>query len=332
MKNKVGIFGGSFDPFHFGHLNSMVTVAEHLGLDSIKAIPTFRTPMRPQTQGATPAQRFQMCQLGVMEHKDLIEVLPIEIAREGVSFTIDTIRDLQKSHDALCLIIGLDQFKQFDEWKEFETILKCSDLVVTSRPGSEFPSIVERFPPGIKPLVEDYDGRQALLKTGHTIHFIRLQDVDASATEIRKRIRMGQPIHHLVPGAVEKFIQEHHLYESISRDIGDFKKFTYFCANHLKEKGGVNIRAFDLTQVSSATDYTIVVSGTSTRHAISLAESLTKETKREYGTWPQSLEGQTEGRWIVIDYGALIIHSFYDFVRQEYRLEDLWKEASELSL
>ena len=61
-------------------------------------------------------------------------------------------------------------------------------------------------------------------------------------------------------------------------------------------------------------------------HATALAEHLIKEVKKDYNVWPESLEGQSEGRWIVIDYGALIVHSFYDYVRQEYRLEDLWKK------
>lgn len=334
MSNKIGIFGGSFDPFHYGHLNSMVTVAERLNLDQVKAIPSSRAPLRPQTQGATPEQRLEMCRLGITEHAELIEVESLEIERGGVSYSIDTINELSdREGDAqFYLVIGLDQFKKFDEWKNFEDIVKRSDLVVTSRPGLDFPATVDRFPPGLKPLVEDYDGRQALLKTGRTIHFIQLADVDASATEIRKKVRLGQAIHHLVPRPVEDYLRENHLYESVAKNIGDFKKFTEFCAVHLKEKGGINIKAFDLTGASSATDFAMITSGTSTRHASSLAETLVKEVKKEYGIWPQGIEGQGEGRWVVIDYGSLIIHSFYDFVRQEYRLEDLWKAGKEIPL
>jgi nicotinate-nucleotide adenylyltransferase len=333
-KNRVGIFGGSFDPIHYGHLNSMETVAERLGLDKIKAIPTCKSPLRPQTQGASVEQRVQMCRLGVEELGSLVEVDELEIERGGVSYTIDTLKALEKSEPEaqFYLIVGLDQFAKFSEWKDYEDILKRVDLVVTSRPGSEFPYALEKLPAGIRSLAEDFDGRQVLLKNDRTIHFVQLQDVEASATEIRRKVRLGQSIQHLVPLAVADYIQEHHLYESVAKNIGDFHKFTLFCAHHLKEKGGISVRAFDLTNMNAPTDFSLIASGTSTRHATSIAESLVKEVKKEYGIWPQSIEGQSEGRWIVVDYGALIVHSFYDFVRTEYRLEQLWRGGTELSL
>lgn len=333
-KTKVGIFGGSFDPIHYGHLNSMESVAERLGLDKIKAIPTCHSPLRPQTQGASMEQRLDMCRIGVSELAPLVEVDETEIKRGGISYTIDTLKTLEKNEpDAqFYLIIGMDQFGKFGEWKDYEEILKRVDLVVTSRPGLDFPYSVEKFPPALRSMVDDFDGRQALLKTGHTIHLIQLQDVEASATEIRKKIRLRQTVQHLMPLSVADYIGEHHLYESVAKNIGDFKKFTLFCGQHLKEKGGISVRAFDLTGMEAPTEYSLITSGTSTRHATSLAESLVKEVKKEYGIWPQGLEGQSEGRWIVVDYGSLIIHSFYDFVRTEYRLEQLWKGGKELPL
>ncbi len=84
--------------------------------------------------------------------------------------------------------------------------------------------------------------------------------------------------------------------------------------------------------IDAPADYSLIASGTSTRHATSIAESLVKEVKKEYGVWPQSLEGTSEGRWIVVDYGSLIIHSFYDFVRHEYRLEEIWKNGREITV
>jgi nicotinate-nucleotide adenylyltransferase len=332
--NRVGIFGGSFDPIHYGHLNSMETVAERLNLDKIKVIPTCKSPLRPQTQGASVEQRLEMCRLGVSELEHLVEIDEVEIRRGGVSYTIDTLKSLQKEepNSQFYLIIGLDQLGKFGEWKDYEQILKSVDLVVTSRPGMEFPYSLEKLPAAVRTLVADFDGRQVLLKGGHTIYFIQLQDVEASATEIRKKIRLGQGIQHLVPMTVAEYIQKNHLYESVAKNIGDFKKFTVFCAQHLKEKGGISVRAFDLTKLDAPTEYSLIASGTSTRHATSIAESLVKEVKKEYNIWPLSIEGTSEGRWVVVDYGSLIVHSFYDFVRNEYRLEQLWKGGTELSL
>src|SRR5262249_27299216 len=157
-------------------------------------------------------QRLEMCRLGVAELAPLVEVDRCEIDRGGISYTVDTLKTLQENEpDAqFYLIIGLDQFGKFDEWKDYEQILNSVDLVVTSRPGIDFPYAVEKFPPGLRSLVEDFDGRQALLKTGHTIHFIHLQDVEASASEIRKKVRLNQSIQHLVPLPVQDYIREQH--------------------------------------------------------------------------------------------------------------------------
>jgi nicotinate-nucleotide adenylyltransferase len=92
------------------------------------------------------------------------------------------------------------------------------------------------------------------------------------------------------------------------------------------------VRAFDLQDLGATTDFTLIASGTSTRHAASIAENLAMAVKEEFNLLPQSVEGVDEGRWVVVDYGSLIVHVFYDFVRQEYRLEELWKNGKEIQV
>lgn len=326
--SRVGVFGGNFDPFHFGHLNSIVDVAEHFGLDSVKVVPAASSPLRVQTQGSTPEQRLEMVRRGITGHEDLLEVDTREIERGGMSYTVDTLDSLlaEERGRQLFLIIGLDQFHKFDQWKKFDKILGEADVIVTSRPGMELPHSLEDWPAGLRVLVDDYDSQQALLKSGRTIYFYQLEDVEASGTEIRKKIRFNQSVLALIPPPVEQYIREHKLYESVQKNIGDFEKFTAFCAKFIEEKGGINVQTYDLRDRQAPSEFTLICSGTSTRHATALAEHLIKEVKKEYNVWPESLEGQNEGRWIVIDYGALIVHSFYDFVRQEYKLENLWKK------
>ncbi|MGZ3692387.1 MAG: ribosome silencing factor, partial [Pseudobdellovibrio sp.] len=128
------------------------------------------------------------------------------------------------------------------------------------------------------------------------------------------------------------YIKQHGLYKTGSSKISNFKTFTDFCAQSLFDKKGIAVKAYDIQSVSSSSDYTLIASGTSTRHASSMAENLVKAVKDEFNVYPLSVEGIDEGRWVVVDYGALIIHLFYDFVRQEYRLEDLWKTGTELKL
>lgn len=332
--DKIGIFGGSFDPIHYGHINSMNTVREKMNLDKILVVPAAESPLKLKTQGESPEARVEMIKEGLKNEGDFFEINDLEIERGGTSYTIDTLRELQKTggDDHYYLIIGVDQLEQFDQWKNYEEILNRVDLIVTSRPGLQFPKILRQFPAGIAPLIEDFDGQVAILKNGRSIYLVQLDDVEASSSEIRRKLRLGQPIHGLVPNDVIEYIQSEQLYASLSKRIGDFEKFTHFCAKILVDQGGILTRAFDLSKTNSPTEFGLVTSGNSVRHASSLAEKVIEETRKKFGVWPQGIEGLKEGRWVVIDYGSLIVHVFYDFVRQEYRLEELWKDGVELKL
>jgi nicotinate-nucleotide adenylyltransferase len=328
MKRKVGLFGGNFDPFHYGHLNSMVSVAEFFELDEIRAIPACMSPLRAQTHGSAVEQRVEMVRLGIAGHEDLIKIDLCEVERGGLSYTIDTVRGFEPKGDQLFLIVGMDQFMKFDQWREFDQILNKTDLVVTSRPGIELPYTLEDWPVALRALVADHDQHQAVLKSGRSVYFFQLADVESSGTEIRRKVRLRQSIHGLVPRGVEEYIREYKLYESVQKNIGDFEKFTAYCAGVLLEKGGVNVQTYDLRDRQAATEFTLIASGTSTRHTTALADHVIKEVKKEFGVWPENVEGQGEGRWVVVDYGSLMVHVFYDYVRQEYRLEDLWSRPS----
>ena len=331
---KVGIFGGSFDPFHNGHLSSIKAVAEAYGLKEVRVVPAFQSPLRKLVQGSKPDQRLAMAALGIRENRDLILVDDSEIFRGGVSYTIDTLRKFKskKTNEKLNLIIGMDQFENFDQWKEYSEILKLSDLIVTSRPGLELPKSVEDFPAGLRILIKKFARNVAETTLGTKISFIQLMDVEVSATEIRRRIREHQSIVDLVPEGVATYIAEHGLYETVAKTIGDYEQFTRQCAELLAGKGAINIQGYDLRSADAATDFTLVASGTSTRHTSALAEGIMREVKKALGVWPQGVEGISEGRWVVLDYGSLIIHVFYDFVRQEYRLENLWKKGKQMMI
>src|SRR5262249_28168943 len=155
-ENRVGVFGGSFDPFHFGHLNSAQTIMEKLGLDTVKMIPTAQSPLRLQTQGSSPEHRAEMVRLGIRGTAGL-ELDLQEIKRGGISYTVETLEALAKSGDRLFLIMGMDQFQKFDQWKNFEKIVNLADLVVTSRPGMELPFSTDDYPGGLRSLVSDFD-------------------------------------------------------------------------------------------------------------------------------------------------------------------------------
>lgn len=331
---KIGIFGGSFNPPHMGHINSLNTVLKKAGLDRIYVVPAVQNPLKIAIEGPTPEQRLEMVKKSLEGYSHQFVADDQEIKRGGLSYTIDTIMQMRKMTKAedLYLIMGIDNFEKLNEWKDFKKILSEANLVVTTRPGHELPADQSELPNFIKDMVADFDFNFIELNTGRSVQFLTLKDVEISSSEIRKKLRIGKPVDQYLPLGVEKFIKENKLYRPMGDRIGDFRKFTEFCANHLFEKKAIQVRAFDLTKISAPTDYTLIASGTSTRHAASLAENLILAVKEEYNINPQSLEGVDEGRWVVVDYGALIIHIFYDFVRQEYSLEKLWIEGQDLGL
>lgn len=330
---KVGVFGGSFNPIHQGHINSMLTVADLMNLTTIKVVPALQAPLKLPTEGPSPEQRLEMVKLGVKDYPEIIEVDEVELKREGTSYTIDTIEQYLKSQheEEVYLIVGADQFEKFDQWRNYGDILSKVNLIVTTRPGAQLPKSKDDFPEGIKALVEIFDYDQAALSTGKTINFIKLKDVNVSATEIRKRLRTGRSVAQFLPIEVEKYIRDNGLFNTIGDKVKDYKELTMFCADFLKTRSAIQVEAFDLTELEQPSEYTVVASGTSGRNTSSLAENLIRAVKDEYGVFPYTVEGEKEGRWVVLDYGNLIVHLFYDFVRMEYKIEDLWREGKKLT-
>ncbi len=331
---RIGVFGGTFNPLHVGHMNVLTTVKQRLNFDLIKVVPAARNPHKAPVEGPTDVQRVELVKRGLAEFSDYIEVDDLEVRRGGMSYTIDTLTEYAKEipPEDLYLIVGLDQFEEFDTWKDYEKILTIANLVVVTRPRHAIPLSEDDVAPGVKKMIAAFDRQFIQLSTGRSVEFVRLQDVDVAASEVRKRLRTGRNVDAHVSMAVEEYIRDNQLYAPIGPKIGDYEAFTRFCSQALFDKKAINVRGFDLRELSSPTEYALIASGTSTRHASALAEAVQRAVKDEFNVFPMSVEGAGEGRWVLLDYGALIVHVFYDFVRQEYRLEDLWKNGKDLEL
>lgn len=317
-----------------GHLSSLEQVQEIVGFEKVLIVPTSQNPLRAVTQGPTPEQRLEMVRRSVGSAlSEKFEVLDLEVKRSGPSYTIDTLEELKKSYkgSVLYLILGIDILKNFHEWKDFSKILKTTNIVVTSRPGNELPKSKDDLPGWLRDFTKSFANNKVILKSNKTLSFIQLQDVHASSTDIRRRARNGEVISHLVTPAVEEFIRQEKLYTTDEVWVTDYEEMTRFCSKVAEEKGGLSITAYDVRELVQPSEYTLAISGTSTRHTRALCEHIMKEVKDRYGVYPQGTEGLSEGRWVVVDYGSLMIHVFYDFVRNEYRIEDLWSEAKRIT-
>ncbi|NUM58394.1 MAG: nicotinate (nicotinamide) nucleotide adenylyltransferase [Bdellovibrionaceae bacterium] len=331
---KIGIFGGSFNPPHLGHINALETVRRKIGLDKVFIVPNAQNPLKKVIDGPTSEQRVQMVGKAIEGYEKFYEVDNQEVTRGGLSYTIDTIKNYRQKYKAeeLFLIIGADHLEALDKWKDYKNLLTETNIVVTTRPGYEFPHEFDELPTYLKDLTNEIEFNFLDLKSGRSIQFVTLNDVEVSSTELRKKLRTGRPVSKYLPLSVENYISELKLYRESGLKVKDYAQFAKFCAQFLNDKKAINVMGYDLTKMSAPSEYTLIASGTSTRHAISLAEGLTQVVKEEFNLLPQSVEGTHEGRWVVVDYGALIVHIFYDFVRQEYSLEKLWKDSQVLNL
>jgi nicotinate-nucleotide adenylyltransferase len=188
---KLGIFGGSFDPVHLGHLLVAQAAIEELALDRLFFVPAARSPFKPDSRPAPDAVRLQLLRLALAGQSSC-EVDPQEVERGGVSYTVNTLRDYAAkfSQAELFYLIGADNAPGLDGWREAGELAKLAEFVAVPRPGGG--SAV--FPPPFR---------------GRTLKGFPL---GVSSSEIRARIKAGLTIEHLVPAAVAGAIQDAKLY------------------------------------------------------------------------------------------------------------------------
>jgi nicotinate-nucleotide adenylyltransferase len=187
---KIGILGGTFNPVHIGHLILAEEAREKLGLDRIIFVPAALPPHKDNSDIACARLRLDMVKLAIRGNKNF-SVSDIEIRRDGRSYTIDTIKELNKRfpHDELYFITGSDLLKYLAEWKDLGEIIKIVKFIVATRPG--FP--LEKLPSYISTLP--------------------IRAVDISGFEVRKAIKEGRSFRYLVPEAVFNYINKRKLYQ-----------------------------------------------------------------------------------------------------------------------
>lgn len=331
---RIAIFGGTFNPIHAGHVQCVNALLEKMSMDVVTILPAAQNPLKSVVDGPTPQERLDMVKLAFKDYSDKVVIDEQEIFRGGKSYTIDTIKKYSKEYSPkqLHLVVGVDELYQFDKWKNYQEILSLTNLIVINRPGAIFPMAVDELPTGVQSLVEIFDKGFISLNTGTHIEFLRMKENPASSTEIRKRLRTGRTCAAELNIDVEEYIKQKKLYLSLAPRIGDYKKFTEFCAQIMFDRKSINVKGFDLTGLDKASEFTLIGSGTSNRHTQAIGEVIAKEVKSEFNVLPQSIEGMQEGRWVLLDYGNLIIHIFYDYLRNEHNMEGLWKDGVDMKL
>jgi nicotinate-nucleotide adenylyltransferase len=201
---RIGIFGGTFNPIHHGHLLVAQAVLESFALDQVLLVPCQVSPFKKdQEQAANLAaqHRLEMVRRSIVGDKRF-KLCDLELQRPGVSYTIDTIRQLKKEEPEarFFLVVGMDTLLDLHRFREAEALVELCDVITVQRPGChECPApAVLHFPEAVT---------SRLIK-----NIIRGRWCDISSTEIRQRVAEGRSIRYWVPLAVEEYIQKNRLY------------------------------------------------------------------------------------------------------------------------
>jgi len=218
--------GGTFDPIHYGHLNSAGEIADIFKMDMVMFMPAFIPPHKKKEKMTDVHHRLNMTTIATLSNP-LFAVSAFEIKRGGYSYTIDTVKGLKKSFKEkvrLYLITGIDAFQEIATWKDAGSLFNNCDLIVSARPGYRIDDIfnmldrtVSNKYRNIKFRIEKKNPfyknpRLAITGSKYFIYPVETTAMDISSTEIRRRVRQGMTIKYLLPEAVEEYIYKNGLY------------------------------------------------------------------------------------------------------------------------
>jgi nicotinate-nucleotide adenylyltransferase len=218
---KIGIYGGAFNPIHYGHLRTALDVLETLCLDRIIFIPSGKTPFdKPDLAGAV--DRYEMVKMAIKGNRRFA-VSDSEVKKRGKTYTIDTIKGMAKDYPGaqLYFILGIDAFLDLPDWKHPEKLTELANLVVISRPGFLFAEIAPSpfLKRVLKKILRDIDrGRRKefsfeISKTRKGI-LCRVTNLNISSSDIRGMLKSGKDIKYLLPDSIKSYIISHNLYKN----------------------------------------------------------------------------------------------------------------------
>jgi nicotinate-nucleotide adenylyltransferase len=217
---RLGVFGGTFDPIHVGHLDAAAAAREALALDEVLFLPSHLPPHRSADPHVTPFHRFAMVAMAT-DRLPACRASDVELRRTGASYTYATLAGLHAegwTPSQLFFVLGADAFAEIAQWREFDRVVEGTNLAVVGRTGTSLESALARTP--LRPRVRLLDqAREPWAMTG--VYLIEAATRDVSSTQIRAELAAGRSIARLVPEAVERHIIRHALYGAVDRLHGD---------------------------------------------------------------------------------------------------------------
>jgi nicotinate-nucleotide adenylyltransferase len=354
----IGILGGTFDPFHEGHLGLARAARDQAGIERILVVPAAVPPHKIGQAISPMADRVAMVEAGIAGEPGL-ELSRIELDRDGPSYTVDTVAELAARERAagrqpdIAVILSAESFAGLATWHEPDRLMELARIVVAPRPGHPAP-----------------DRATIELQTGGRADRVTVIDgpmVDVSASSIRRLAAAGEDLDGLVPPRVARYIKAHRLYRqpepeedpslvtepvndsptatagtsTIPRPDGLPSRGPTTSANPTDErpldmarrivelaedKKAADIVLLDLTGLTTLADAFVICSGGSERQLDAIADGILEGMRAEK-VRPIGREGTAASHWVLVDFGSVVVHIFTPPERDYYSLEKHWAEA-----
>lgn len=218
---RLGLFGGTFNPIHLGHLKAAEEIIELACLDRICFIPSFIPPHKKSKFIASAEHRLNMIKLTINDNPKFC-LSDFEISTKGISYTINTLKYFSKKYikDELYFIVGNDIFNVIESWMDYRSLFIYSNFIVVLRPGTT--ETFDSMPVALSELFRYYEGNSTKIcymnETSKKIIKLKISGLDISSSEIRENVRNSKPIKNLVTLDVEDYIHRHNLFvEGVNR-------------------------------------------------------------------------------------------------------------------
>jgi len=207
------LFGGTFNPIHFGHLRGAEEIWQAFRLDEVIFIPSSIPPHKVTEKVIEAKHRLEMVNLATSDNPHF-STSDLELSRPGRSFSIDTLRFFRERHEGtFFFILGGDAFAEIETWKDFQNLFSLGHFIVMARPGSQKDDSSSPFPETLIPDFRYDPGERAWVHlTGHRVYFQEISFLDISSTKVRELIGKEETVRYLIPAEVEAYIQKYGLY------------------------------------------------------------------------------------------------------------------------
>ena len=223
---RIGIYGGTFNPIHLGHLRAAEAVAEQLGLAQVVFVPSGQPPHKHGDDLTDPIAaadlRLRWVRDAIAENSRFA-LSPLEVEREGPSYLVDTLTALrrERASERIVFLLGCDAFAELGSWREPRRLLTLADFAVTTRPPESEGNLRDWLPDCVRGDVDlSPDGRVATHREADTrIELVEIRALDVSATDVRARIRSGRSLRYLVPESVREAIEQSGAYPGQSAAV-----------------------------------------------------------------------------------------------------------------